>query len=103
VSRRGPTEPQPIGDALDRVLRGLGSPGVKASTTIFGAWDELVGEEVAAHARPVSLDGACLLVAVDAPGWATKLRFEQNDLLRGCAAALGDGVVTRIEVRVRRP
>ncbi|MGI8662209.1 MAG: DUF721 domain-containing protein [Acidimicrobiales bacterium] len=94
-------EPTPIGDALDRVLRGLGTPGVQVSVTVFGAWEELVGDEVAAHARPVSLDAGCLLVAVDAPVWATKLRYEQSGLIDRCADALGEGIVTRIEVRVR--
>ena len=93
--------PTPIGAALDQVLRRLGTPGVAASTTIFAAWDDLVGEEVAAHVRPVSLDAGCLLVAVDAPAWATKVRFGQSDLLRRCAEALGDGVVTRLDIRVR--
>ena len=95
------TEPRPLGDGLDRVLRGLGTPGVAASTTVFGAWEELVGAETAAHARPVSLDGACLLIAVDSPGWATKVRYSQDALLRRCAAALGEGVVTRVEIRVK--
>ena len=94
-------EPRPIGEGIDRVLKGLGNPGVRASTTVFGAWAELVGEEVAAHARPVSLDGGCLLVAVDAPVWATKVKFGQSALLRHCAEVLGEGVVTRLEVRIR--
>jgi predicted nucleic acid-binding Zn ribbon protein len=95
-------DPASIGDALEAVLRGLGTPGVQASLTVFGAWDDLVGDEVAAHARPVSLDAGCLLVAVDAPVWATKVRYSQSSLLRRCAESLGEGVVTRLEVTVKR-
>lgn len=95
-------DPPPIGDGLDRVLRGLGTPGVAASRTVFGAWEELVGAAVAAHVRPVSLDRGCLLVAVDDPGWATRFRYEHAGLLERIAAQLGEGVVTRLEVQVRR-
>jgi predicted nucleic acid-binding Zn ribbon protein len=94
-------DPRSISHSLDAVLRGLGSPGVAAVRTVFTAWDELVGEETAAHARPVSLDGNCLVVAVDEPGWATRFKYEQAGLLSRFAAELGEGVVTRIDVRVR--
>ena len=93
-------EPTVIGEVLDRVLRGLGTPGLSASRTVFGDWEALVGAEAAAHARPVSLDGGCLLVAVDDPAWATRFRYEHAGLLERFAAELGAGVVTRIDVRV---
>jgi predicted nucleic acid-binding Zn ribbon protein len=94
-------EPRPISDGLDRVLRGLGNPGVAAVRTVFSGWEELVGSETAAHAKPVSLDGQCLLVVVDESGWATRFRYEQASLLQRFATELGEGVVTRIDVRVR--
>ena len=94
-------EPRPISETLDRVLRGLGNPGIAAVRTVFSEWESLVGPETAAHAKPVSLDGHCLLVVVDEPGWATRVRFEQAGLLQRFAAELGDGVVTRMDVRVR--
>jgi predicted nucleic acid-binding Zn ribbon protein len=93
--------PKPISDGLDRVLRGLGNPGVAAVRTVFSDWEELVGHETAVHAKPVSLDGQCLLVVVDESGWATRFRYEQAGLLQRFAAELGEGVVTRIDVRVR--
>jgi predicted nucleic acid-binding Zn ribbon protein len=94
-------DPKPIAESLDRVLRGLGNPGVAAVRTVFSEWEELVGSATAAHAKPVSLDGQCLLVVVDESGWATRFRYEQAGLLQRFAAELGDGVITRIDVRVR--
>lgn len=96
-------DPAPIGASIDRVLRGLGNPGVAAVRTVFSAWDDLVGEQTAAHAKPVSLDGHCLVVVVDEPGWATRFRFEQAGLLQRFAAELGEGVITRMDVFVRAP
>jgi YD repeat-containing protein len=94
-------DPKPIGSSLDDVLRGLGNPGVAATRTVFSSWSELVGSHTADHAKPVSLDGGCLLVVVDEPGWATRFRYEQAGLLRRFADELGEGVVTRIDCRVR--
>jgi YD repeat-containing protein len=94
-------DPRPITDSLDRVLRGLGNPGVAAVRTVFSEWENLVGPDTAAHAKPVSLDGHCLLVVVDEPGWATRFRYEQAGLLQRFTDELGEGVVTRIDVRVR--
>lgn len=93
-------DPERIGEVLDRVLSALGTPGVRASKTVFGDWEELVGPTVAAHARPVSLDHRCLLVAVDDPGWATRFRYEEAGILGRLASELGDGVIERIDVRV---
>ena len=94
-------QPRPLADSLDRVLRGLGNPGVAAVRTVFSEWENLVGPETAAHAKPVSLDGHCLLVVVDEPGWATRFRYEHAGLLGRFADELGEGVVTRLDVRVR--
>ncbi|HEX9992122.1 MAG TPA: DUF721 domain-containing protein [Acidimicrobiales bacterium] len=93
----------PLGEGLDRALGDLGLPGARAVVAVFGRWEELVGEQVAAHASPVSIHDGRLLVAVDEPGWATQLRYLQADLLRRVADVAGEGVVTRIEVRVRPP
>jgi predicted nucleic acid-binding Zn ribbon protein len=94
-------EPKPLASSLDEVLQGLGGPGVRAVRTVFSDWTELVGGHTAQHARPVSLDGGCLLVVVDEPGWATRFRYEQASLLARFEDELGEGVVSRIEVRVR--
>jgi predicted nucleic acid-binding Zn ribbon protein len=85
------------------VLRGLGAPGAEALSVVFTAWDDIVGPRIAAHARPTTIDGDCLVVAVDEPGWATELRFLQADLIRRLEVAAGGPVVTRIEPRVRPP
>jgi len=68
---------------------------------VFGYWADVVGEQIAAHARPVSLRDGTLVVAVDQPGWATQLRFLEADLVKRLSEVAGDGVVARVEVRVR--
>ena len=98
---RSPPDPKPVGESLDRVVSALGGPTAGALTAIFARWPEVVGDRVAAHARPLSIDDGRLVVGVEEPGWATQLRYLEADLLRRLADVAGEGVVRRIDVRVR--
>lgn len=94
-------DPVPISSSLDGVVRSLRGPSRTAVSGVFGRWDEAVGEQVAAHVKPVKLDEGVLVVEVDDPAWATQVKF----LAPTITQRLGDvaGVrVERIEVRVDR-
>jgi predicted nucleic acid-binding Zn ribbon protein len=99
VSERG-DGPQPLRSSLDRLTRGLGAPDSEVLTRLFSRWDELVGGDVAAHAQPLSLLRGTLVVGVDAPAWATHLRYLEADLVSRLEGVLGAGQVARVEVRV---
>jgi predicted nucleic acid-binding Zn ribbon protein len=101
-SRGDKPDPRRVGDSLDAISRRWGAPKADALAAIFDRWDEIVGDQVAAHARPIRLSGGALVVSVDEPGWATQLRFLEADLLRRCGEVAGAGSVTRIDVRVGR-
>ena len=70
-----------VTDSLELVVRGLRGASAKATAGVFGRWEDVVGEHVAAHARPVALDDGRLLVEVDEPGWATQLRYLEAESL----------------------
>ncbi len=89
-----------IGELLDRVVRGLGAPGVDVLDQVFGHWPEVAGD-LAGHARPVVVRDDMLVVAVDEPAWATEVRFRQSELLGRLGERIGTGRVTRVEVRLR--
>lgn len=76
-------------------------PTADALGAVFGRWPALVGEQVAAHAKPLRLRHGSLSIAVDDPVWATQIRWLESDLVARLTEALGPGVVERIEVRVR--
>ena len=99
---RDPPEPRSIKASLDRVARSLGGPDAGSLSGLFGRWADIVGPQLAAHARPLSLSSGTLVVAVTEPAWATQLRFLEGELLGRFREALGDGVVERVEVRLRR-
>jgi len=102
MGKHDPPEPRSIKASLDKVARGLGGPDATSLSGLFGRWAELVGPQLAAHARPLSLTSGVLVVAVTEPGWATQLTYLESELLGRFREALGDGVVDRVEVGLRR-
>ena len=99
----------PIGDSLNSVIRSLrndsadtGSTGQTANQMggVFGRWAEAVGDAVAAHVKPIKLDGTKLIVEVDDPAWATQMRFLETALKQRLLEVAGATVET-VEVRVK--
>ena len=92
--------PQPLGKALDRVMRGLGAPEASGVHLVFDRWAEVVGEGLAARTRPLRIEGSRLVLAVDEPAMATHVRFLQAELLARLAELLGPDRVTALDLRV---
>ncbi len=67
---------------------------------MFTRWEDLVGADIAAHARPHSLRDGVLVMVVDQPAWAGQLRFMTADILSRLAAATGTSAVSEIRIRV---
>lgn len=96
-----PAGPAPLRAGLDRVVRRLGGPSADVASGVFGRWDEMVGETVAANSRPVAVRGTTLVLAVSDPAWATQLRFLEADIVARLTEQLGASSIDSIEVRVR--
>ncbi len=97
-----PPGPKRVGEALDRVSRGLGLPSATATARLVRAWPEVVGEAVAVHTTPKWVRDGVLVLAVDDPVWAAQLRWLEADLLARVTEVTGPGVVERITFQVRR-
>ncbi len=100
---KGEMEPRKIGELLDRTAKRLGGPTSATTSTVFARWEEIVGPDIAGHARPVSLHQGVLVLAVDHPAWATQLRYMTAELLTRITEATGGGAggeVTDIHLRV---
>src|SRR4051794_24957378 len=93
---------KPLKQVLDQVLAGLGAPSVDTVITITERWAELVGTEVAPHARPMAVEHKKLTVVVDNPAWASHFRWAEPELVRRLGDLVGDGVVERVSIRVAR-
>jgi len=83
---------------LARLVKTRGWQRPTAEATVFGAWERVVGADVAAHCRPVKLEDGELTVEAESTAWATQLRLLAGKLLRRIAAEIGDGFVTKLHI-----
>jgi predicted nucleic acid-binding Zn ribbon protein len=90
-----------VSDALGAVSKRLGGPRPDVLNAIFGRWPAIVGDAMAAHVRPIRLQGQTLVVACDHPAWATQVRHLAPEILDRVRDACGDSAPEGIEVRVR--
>ena len=100
MARYASDDPVPLSDALAKVGTEFGLAPGGAQATLAARWDEVMGADVAAHARLVSVRDGTLTVAVDDPIWATQLRYLEAAIVTRARALLGPGVVDRVKVRV---
>ncbi|WP_050066808.1 MULTISPECIES: DUF721 family protein [unclassified Rhodococcus (in: high G+C Gram-positive bacteria)] len=91
-------DPQPFGALANAVAKSRGWSSRVSEGTVFGRWPQVVGEDISAHAEPVSLKDGVLSVSAESTAWATQLRLMQSQLLAKIAAAVGDGVVTSLRI-----
>lgn len=99
---RGGGEPSKVGESLDRISRWLGGPKAQTAAAVFerSRWQALVGPDIAAHAKPVTLRGGILTLAVDDPAWAAQLKFMTEQLIARISEATGTGEIKEIHLRV---
>ncbi|MGA1073834.1 MAG: DciA family protein [Ilumatobacteraceae bacterium] len=97
--REGHRDPVTVSSSLDAVVRSLRGPDRSTVSGLFGRWDDVVGDQVAAHVRPLKLDAGVLLVEVDDPAWATQVKFLAGTIIERLADVAGVRV-DRIEARV---
>jgi predicted nucleic acid-binding Zn ribbon protein len=100
-----PTGGRPVrrlNEGLSKVAADLNLDDPDDVAAVMAAWSEAVGEAVAAHVRPRRLQDGELLVEVDAPVWATQLRYLEEDVIRRLGRKVRPGVVKSIRPVVRR-
>jgi predicted nucleic acid-binding Zn ribbon protein len=71
----------PMAEALSVLSDRLGMGSADVVGTVFARWEELVGPAVAAHVRPVRIDGDTLVVSADHPAWAVQIRHLSAQVL----------------------
>lgn len=87
----------PIRALLPGILR-QAAQRHKTLRTIQRGWGRLVGKQLAAHARPVSLQRGRLVVAVDRPGDGFLLSYQRAQVLARLQAKTG-GAIRDIVIR----
>jgi predicted nucleic acid-binding Zn ribbon protein len=90
-----------MSESLAQLSRQIGTAPPDTLAHVFSRWADIVGETVAAHARPERIDGNALVVTVDSPAWASHLRTLATELLSKLSDGAGGGAPTTLVIRVR--
>jgi predicted nucleic acid-binding Zn ribbon protein len=96
MSRR--RAPRPGAGAFRRALR-QASPKTNLAA-VQSVWSEVVGERVAAAARPVSERGGEVTIACSDAVWAEELDLMQESLKQRLGERLGDSAPRSLRFRV---
>ena len=102
-SRRPGETPVSLGDALREVGQELGLPDPGLAGSLSDHWPDVVGATVAEHARPRSIRDGTLTIAVDAPPWATQLRYLEHEIRARLAEISGQDTVHTVRIVVDPP
>src|SRR5690625_3272032 len=97
-ARPDPRDPQGIGLILRRVLSDLGWNAGMNSGRVLAEWDEIVGERLATHCRPVSFEDGVLVVSASSSAWAAQLRLLTPQLVTTIEGHVGSHVVSELKV-----
>ncbi|UYQ77616.1 DciA family protein [Glutamicibacter sp. JL.03c] len=91
-------DPRAIGEVVARLSKARGWNTQVAVGSVLGRWNDMVGEDIAAHCKPESFEDTVVIVRCDSTSWATQLRLLSHQLLKKFDAELGPGIVTVIRV-----
>jgi predicted nucleic acid-binding Zn ribbon protein len=97
MSRRA--APRPAADAFRAALQRAAPKTALAA--VQSVWDEVVGDQVAAAARPRSEAAGVLTVACADAVWAQELDLMQESLLEALRGRLGDSAPRSLRFRVK--
>lgn len=97
-SRPDPRDPQGIDGVLKKVLGNLGWNAGMSAGRVLEEWDDIVGERVATHCRPVSLEEGVLMVSASSSAWASQLRMLTPQLITAIEEHVGSHVISELRV-----
>ena len=97
-SRPDPRDPQGIDTVLKKVLGNLGWNAGMSAGRVLEEWDDIVGERLATHCRPVSFEDGVLVVSASSSAWAAQLRMLTPQLITTIEERVGSHVISELTV-----
>jgi hypothetical protein len=88
-----------IGSVIEQTLKDLGLKKGLGKAKIFFFWQEIVGKEVAQHARPEKLQGNELIIRVTSSSWANELSLLSEEILAKAAKKLGGFYIKKLNFK----
>jgi len=93
-----PRDPAALGASLGHLVEERKWEATLRSVGLLARWEQIVGDEIAAHCRPERLEAGELTCVAESTAWATQIRLLSRQVLERIAADLGPGVVRRLRV-----
>ena len=92
---------QPVSRILEGVLRECGLQDRLEERAVLADWPQIVGQEIAAHARAVDLVDGVLTLEADHGAWRQEVTMLVPMIVRKFNARYGEGTVTDVQWRDR--
>jgi predicted nucleic acid-binding Zn ribbon protein len=76
------TDPQLLGDALTNLIEERDWKSGVAEGSLFTQWAVIVGDDIAQHASPISINENVLTIQTTSTAWATQLTLVSSEILK---------------------
>jgi predicted nucleic acid-binding Zn ribbon protein len=76
------TDPQLLGDVLTNLIEERDWKSGVAEGSLFTQWASIVGNDIAQHASPISINENVLTIQTTSTAWATQLSLVNNEILK---------------------
>ncbi len=73
---------KPISGVLQKIINSFGLSRNYNGWTVVSAWPEIVGKEIADHAKAIRFEEGCLYVAVEDASWRQQLSMSTEEILK---------------------
>ncbi len=93
-------KPETLRSILEGAFKSLEIDAPMKTYSIWGAWEEIVGEPVALQARPSIIRNRILFIEVSHPTWIQQLQFLKPALLEKVNSFLGEPFIEDIRFRL---
>jgi predicted nucleic acid-binding Zn ribbon protein len=76
------SDPQLLGDALTNLIEERDWKSGVAEGSLFTQWALIVGDDIAQHASPISINENVLTIQTTSTAWATQLTLVNSEILK---------------------
>ncbi|GAB3943177.1 DciA family protein [Corynebacterium tapiri] len=87
-----------LGAVLGKEIAQRGWSHELAVGWVSGHWEDLVGEQIAAHTKVEMVKDGALFITCTSTAWATNLKYMQRTILQSIAAKIGNDVITQLKI-----